>query len=213
MTPEPVIIITDTRERHPYTFAGYPVEVCRAALRTGDYSIPAGEGLVTVERKELGDLMNCLGHERARFVRELERMAAFTFAAVIVEAEQADITEGRYRAKIPPHVAMASIAALWGRFKIPFAFAGSRAEAERLTYELMRRFTLDARKAEKPEAEAWPEPYAAMVRGIAGKWNAAPEGRGTLAHLNDRGFVGCGIPRAMAGPDESGGHTLDHPPG
>ncbi len=211
MTGERITILVDSREQRPYLFERYPVDVVRGALATGDYSIPGGEALVAIERKELSDLMNCLTHDRARFTRELQRLTTFHFGAVIVEASAEDVSHGRYRSAMTPAAAVASICALWGRFKIPFVFAGDRTEAERLTFQVLRRFTVDIRAVED-KGDDWPEPYSNMARSIAERWKAVPESPRVPRPDHHRRFVGCGIPRAMAGPDESGGHTLDHPP-
>ena len=90
-------IAIDTREQMPYQFQGFfadakhkhrpliiPTE--RQTLATGDYSIVGLEHVVAIERKSLADLYQSCGRERARFEREIERMQALRWAAIVVEA-------------------------------------------------------------------------------------------------------------------------------
>ncbi|WP_241160230.1 hypothetical protein [Desulfovibrio sp. ZJ369] len=52
------------------------------SLTVGDYSLEGLTDKVAVERKELPDLVQCLGRERERFERELQRgMPLDAFAA------------------------------------------------------------------------------------------------------------------------------------
>jgi hypothetical protein len=76
-------ILIDSREQLPFTFerekyAGTVVEV--GTLCTGDYSLAGLTDKVVAERKPLSDLVACLGRERERFERELQRAAAQTGA-------------------------------------------------------------------------------------------------------------------------------------
>lgn len=72
-------IAVDTREQAPYRFAGEPV--ASATLAAGDYSLAGLEHLIAVERKELGDLVGCMTHDRDRFKRELQRLRAYRYRA------------------------------------------------------------------------------------------------------------------------------------
>ena len=72
-------VIVDSRKQAPFPFRGpryegVTVEV--GALSVGDYSLAGLADKVAVERKELSDLVACLGRERERFERELQRAAA-----------------------------------------------------------------------------------------------------------------------------------------
>ena len=78
-------IVTDTREQHPFSFEGYPVEVKPRALPTGDYSLDGFEDRIAIERKAAGDLLSCMTGGRERFTRELERLRGYEAAAVVVE--------------------------------------------------------------------------------------------------------------------------------
>ena len=70
----PLAIVVDTREQAPYGFARFPaVEIVRAGLPTGDYSLTGHEVRAAIERKSLDDLLGCLTGGRDRFERELAR--------------------------------------------------------------------------------------------------------------------------------------------
>ena len=91
MKAEPCFVV-DTREQNHWDFArlawGY------GTLTTGDYSIYGLEHKICVERKSLPDLVACVGKDRKRFVRELERMQAMKSKMVVIEANLADVEAG-----------------------------------------------------------------------------------------------------------------------
>jgi hypothetical protein len=82
----PVHIICDTREQYPLPLNGLDyIEYSQAALKTGDYSVLGLESVITVERKRNpAELSNNLFKDKARFARELERMASFREAHVVL---------------------------------------------------------------------------------------------------------------------------------
>ena len=81
-------IAIDTREQQPYAFVGAVTKT----LPTGDYSIVGLEDRVTVERKSKVDAYGSLGHGRARFRREFERLSRLDYAGVVIE----DTVQGLY---------------------------------------------------------------------------------------------------------------------
>ena len=142
-------VLVDSREQRPFSFAGpryEGVEVETAALTIGDYSLGGLADKVAVERKELPDLVQCLGRERERFERELQRGAALDAFVVVVEASWADLAAGRYRSRLNPHAACQSVLAFSGRYRLPFLFAGSRAAAEYVTWGFLRQYLEGARR-------------------------------------------------------------------
>ena len=88
MSFSPVIVV-DTREQEPWGFCNVPTE--RGTLDTGDYSVRGLEHLVAVERKSLPDLLGCVGRERDRFKRELQRLRGYRFRLLVIEASYADL--------------------------------------------------------------------------------------------------------------------------
>lgn len=142
-------VIVDSREQVPFAFSGpryegVTVEV--GTLTVGDYSLAGLTDKVAVERKSLPDLVACLGRERERFERELQRGAALDAFAVVVEASWADLAGGKYRSKLQPHAACQSVLAFAGRYRLPFLFAGSRAAAEYVAWGFLRQYLEGARR-------------------------------------------------------------------
>lgn len=137
-------ITVDTREQRPYNFTGYQVEITAGTLNAGDYSIPGFTDLVAVERKELGDLLGCLTHERDRFTRELERLRGYEAAALLVESSFEDIQAGKYRSRISPDAAVQSIISFMGRYRLPVFFAPTRTAGERFVYDFLRHYVRHA---------------------------------------------------------------------
>ena len=142
-------IVIDSLEQCPFDFrharyAGTVIEP--GALDTGDYSLAGLADRVAVERKSLADLVACLGRERERFERELQRAGALDAFAVVVEATWAELAGGQYRSQLNPHSACQSVLAFTARYRIPFLFAGSRAGAEYVTWGFLRQYLELARK-------------------------------------------------------------------
>ncbi len=117
------------------------METERAALPTGDYSLPGFEDRAAIERKSIDDLVGCLKSDnRDRFERELARARHYELFAVVVEATLEDVSKGRYRSEMKPHAALQSIFAFQVRYQVPFLFCGSRAGAEYTTYSLLTKY-------------------------------------------------------------------------
>jgi len=144
MKPEPTIII-DTREQHPLDFPNLPATV--GTLDTGDYSIVGLTHLVAVERKSIDDLLACIGRERARFKRELQRLRAYRFRLLVVEASAADLEAGLsglvpWRSSLQPSHVVGSLAAWTAQYGLPVWLAGDHAGAgrfvERYLYQCAR---------------------------------------------------------------------------
>lgn len=132
----PSMVVIDTREQLRY---GYH-EAESKCLPTGDYSIRGYEDRIAIERKELGDFLNCVGRERKRFERELQRLADLEFGAVVIEASLTNITQGNGYSKVHPQSAVMSIIGWTLKYKIPFFLCDNRRNARKLVYHLLRKF-------------------------------------------------------------------------
>ena len=143
MNQIPIRIIRDSRERAPFAFSGLPVEVEVGALEAGDYTVRGFERRVAVERKALQDLVGCLSGERDRFERELVRLRGYDCAAVIVEEPMSALRQGRYRGHLNPDSAWQSVLAFSMRYRMPFIFCADRADAEVVTFDLLRHYARD----------------------------------------------------------------------
>lgn len=143
-------IVVDSREHHPFDFAGEGygmVTVSTGTLQTGDYSVKGLEDTCAVERKSLDDLANCLGRDRERFLRQLQRGRGLDAFAVIVEASWIDLAQGNYAARgLHPHSACQSVASFMARLGVPFMFAGTRTAAEYCTWSFLYQYAQGIRR-------------------------------------------------------------------
>ena len=142
-------IIVDSREQLPFTFEHgryADVQIQSGTLNVGDYSLCGLEDKVAVERKSLPDLVACLGRERQRFEKELQRSMALDAFAVVVEASWSDLASGNFRSQLNPHAACQSVLAFMARYRVTFLFAGSRAAAEYAAWGFLHQYIGDARK-------------------------------------------------------------------
>ena len=144
LKPEPTIII-DSREQNPLDFPTLPATV--GTLDTGDYSIVGLTHLVAVERKSIDDLLACIGRERERFKRELQRLRAYRFRLLVVEADAADLDAGLsggapWRSTLKAAHVVGSLAAWTAQYGLPIWLAGDHAGAgrfvERYLYQCAR---------------------------------------------------------------------------
>jgi ERCC4-type nuclease len=130
------IIAVDTREQTPYAFPGAVTKT----LPTGDYSIVGLEDRVTVERKSKADAYGSLGHGRARFRREVERLAGFDYAAIVIEDTVPGFLQRPAHSKMNPRSAIGSLLAWSVRYRVPVFFAGDRDHAQALTHKLLEMY-------------------------------------------------------------------------
>jgi len=133
-------IVVDSREKCAWLFENLPTE--RAALDTGDYSIRGLTHLVAVERKSLPDLLACVGAQRGRFKRELQRLRGYRFRCLVIEASYSDLEAGEWRSKIKPSAVLGSLAAWTVQCSLPVMLAGDHESAarfaERYLYQCAR---------------------------------------------------------------------------
>jgi len=133
------LVVIDIRERMPYSF---PSTVTRT-LPTGDYSIYGLEDRIAIERKTKADAYKSLGYERARFQREMERLAWFDYAAVVIEASLTDFLVAPPYCRLNPKSAICSLLAWSVRYGVHVYFAGNRGWGNFVTETLLKRFWLE----------------------------------------------------------------------
>ena len=107
LKPEDVVAIIDTREQTPLSLS--PLMVTAGTLTTGDYSVQGLEHIVAIERKSLPDLIACVGRERERFDREVQRLLAYPVRALVVEANWDQIEMGQWRGQVKINAVMGSL--------------------------------------------------------------------------------------------------------
>ena len=153
MSAAPLTIVCDTREQAPYLFERFEVELVRAGLPTGDYSLAGHEDRAAIERKSLDDLVGCLTVGRDRFERELDRARFLALFAVVIEASMEDVARHRYTSRMNPHSALQSILAFQVRYGVPFVWAGNRRGGEYVTFWTLEKYRRE-REARQIEAQA-----------------------------------------------------------
>lgn len=148
----PFTVVIDTREQRPFTFADLRADakqgrrplVVRTQVGTlgqGDYALLGYESMVAVERKSHADLVGTLSSGRDRFERELERLAGLLWAAVVVEADWAQVLAGHERSKLNPKTIHRSVIAWQQRYPtVHWWFPGDRRLAEITTFRILERW-------------------------------------------------------------------------
>lgn len=144
---DPVFIV-DTREQLPYEFD----HMTRAALATGDYAIEGYEDVAVVERKALNDFIGSVTTNRARFMRELDRMAAIAHPLIVVEGSWYHIEQGLYVSKAHPNSIIGTMMSIMVDRKIPIVMAGGRVRGQRITERWLRRAMIAFDRAEPDRA-------------------------------------------------------------
>lgn len=149
----PGVVLIDTREQLPYAFdairadkregggvLAVPTRV--EGLPSGDYSLEGFADRVAVERKSLADLFGTLGKGRERFERELERLSAFDFAAVVVEAEWTQIVnDPPARSRLSPKTVFRSVVAWQQRYpRVHWWTVPGRDMGEVVAFRVLERF-------------------------------------------------------------------------
>ena len=130
------VIVVDTREQAPYSFPSMVV----ATLKSGDYSVQGFESEVCVERKSHADAYGTIGNGRERFRRELERMAAMEYAAIVIESSLKDFLSPPPYSALNPKSAIGSLLSWSVKYGVHVFFAGDRAHGQAVTAKLLEKF-------------------------------------------------------------------------
>lgn len=134
LTPLGLTAICDSREQMPLSLS--PMKTVRGTLATGDYSVLGLTHCVAIERKSLADLIMCVGVERERFEKEVQRLLAYETRAIVVEASWSDLEAGGWRSRVSPKAAMGSVLS-WLARGVPIIMAGDRERAARIVSHTM----------------------------------------------------------------------------
>jgi len=155
LKPESVTAVIDTREQLPLDLS--PLQTITGTLVTGDYSVVGLEHVVAIERKSLSDLLCCVGRERERFDREVQRLLAYPVRALVVEATWPQIEAGEWRGQVKPAAVIGSLLG-WIAAGLPVILAGDHARAghyvSRLLFTAARRRWRECRELVKMAMEA-----------------------------------------------------------
>ena len=126
LKPEHVTAIIDTREQRPADVS--PLRTVAGTLAMGDYSVVGLENIVAIERKSPEDLLGCVGRDRDRFEREVQRLLAYPCRALVVEAGWGFFERGEWRGNVTPSQAIGSLLG-WITAGLPVVMADDHARA------------------------------------------------------------------------------------
>jgi len=147
LSPSAVVPIIDNREQCPLVLPQLADPVW-GTLATGDYSAVGLEHVVSIERKSLPDLLACVGQERSRFDREVQRLLAYPVRALICETTWVGIETGGWQSRVTPAAALGSCLG-WVAMGLPVLMVGTHEAAgryvSRLLYIAARRRWREAR--------------------------------------------------------------------
>ena len=148
--PKPVVLV-DTREKEPFPlFVNHPNWIGgerRVALKTGDYTVEGMESLLSLERKNLADVVACTVTYRKRFLVACGRLARLRWKAILVEATLEDIKGGFEPFDIPsevhPNTVCGTLDAIEAKFGIPIIYSSNNQDlaTERAASWLSKHFT------------------------------------------------------------------------
>lgn len=135
LDPACVTAIIDTREQRPLDLS--PLQTTVSSLPTGDYSIVGLEQVVAIERKSRDDLVACVGRERDRFEREVQRLIAYPVRALLVEATWQDVEKANWpRCSVHASQALGSLLG-WIASGLPVVMCGDHERAGRYASRLL----------------------------------------------------------------------------
>ena len=145
LDPANVIAIVDSREQNALNLE--PLTSVTSTLPTGDYSIRGLEHVVAIERKSLDDLVGCVGRDRERFDREVQRLLAYPVRILVVESswdaiESHEPINPQWRGKVTREAVLGSLMG-WQAAGLSVHMAGEHQRAgkhgARMVYTVARR--------------------------------------------------------------------------
>lgn len=135
LATDSVVAVRDTREQTGIDLE--PMPVVEGTLSTGDYSVRGLERIVAVELKgSLSDLLGCVGRDRDRFEREVQRLLAYPVRGLVCCTTWSEVESGDWRGKLTPEQVEAAIVG-WSARGLPIFLVGNRARAGRLVKRLL----------------------------------------------------------------------------
>ena len=136
---EKIIVVVDTREQESYSFPTEHFLTQRHALSAGDYSLAGYEHEIAVERKSLDDFVHTIIRERERFRKELEKLALYRHACVVVEASLSELFAHAYSSGAHPNSVFGAALSIIIDHGIPVYFCSNRQIACRFVQEYLLR--------------------------------------------------------------------------
>ena len=139
LDPSQVVCIIDSREQNALNLE--PLTSVTSTLPTGDYSIRGLEHVVAIERKSLDDLVGCVGRDRERFEREVQRLLAYPVRILVVESsweaiESHEPINPQWRGKVTREAVLGSLMG-WQAAGLSVHMAGDHERAGRHVARLL----------------------------------------------------------------------------
>ena len=132
--PEGFVVVVDTRETDPLLFrADRPrknVPMIRKTLAYGDYSVLGFEECISVERKKAGDLYTCLGKERERFKKELEKLQHYERRWLLIEDSEEEVLQPQDYSQMHPNAIRQSLVSIEVKLFIPVHYSKNKTNSE-----------------------------------------------------------------------------------
>ena len=145
-------IIVDCREQRPYEFVRMSLPGrnnrlvhCKSQigyLTAGDYSLLGMESEVAIERKSKVDLFGTLGKGRERFKKEMEKLNAMNWSAVVVESQFSSIlSRPPEYSEMNPNAVEATIVSWSVRYpNVHWFTCMNRQHAEAVVFRLLEKY-------------------------------------------------------------------------
>lgn len=157
------ILLCDTREQAPLCFRH--LRSSRATLDTGDYSLQSLTEEVCIERKSLPDLLNSLTHERARFLREIQRMLAYRLRLLLIVGTASELHLLLQRRRVTLESIAGSLSAIEARGVPVEVLASPEQAAERVESLALFAWREKWKGVAKIEVPSWARSYMKRKMG------------------------------------------------
>lgn len=140
--PRGFILLIDSREQDALFLQHPPKDLVmkRTTLQVGDYSIDGFESQIAIERKTIPDLLGCLGNDRDRFKRELEKLKTYEWKAISVEGTEDELLQFHDFSLMHPNSVRQSLVSINIRHGIQFYFNPKRSGIERWILDHLIKF-------------------------------------------------------------------------
>lgn len=133
--PNPVTILYDNHEKHPWMFLKQDWPMKRVHLKVGDYTIEGYEDKVAIEKKSgIEELLRDLTAKyRPTFVRFLRRLSKVPIKVIVVEGSLSDVPvavkaiqlKSKGKSELTKEAIYYWLAQITVKYKIPVIFTGN----------------------------------------------------------------------------------------